>query len=307
MISFDGHPVVTNCTFIDNTADSAGGGMYNHNDTDAMVTYCAFNGNSASQGGGMNNQGNHTTVTNCTFKGNSVTGSGGGMLNVGGGSPTVTNCTFDGNSGAFGGGLGVDTGTTVSNCTFRGNMATSTGGAIYFLVTNPTVNNCILWDNLPDEIDGSLGTPAVSYSNVQGGWPGDGNIDADPLFVDADNGDFRLLAGSPCIDAGHNNAIADLADTDLDGNPRFAADKIDFDPGCGIPVVVDMGAYEYQGDPFPVKFGDIDGDGIVGTVDFLALLDDWGSCVEKCCLSDLDLDGNVGIIDFLLLLGNWTA
>ena len=50
---------------------------------------------------------------------------------------------------------------------------------------------------------------------------------------------------------------------------------------------------------------DLEGDGNVGIVDFLALLDDWGSCVEQCCLADLDLDGNVGIIDFLLLLGNW--
>ncbi len=104
---------------------------------------------------------------------------------------------------------------------------------------------------------------------------------------------------------GHNWAIAGLAETDLDGNPRFAADENDFDPGCGIPVVVDMGAYEYQGDPFPVKLGDIDGDGIVGIVDFLALLGDWGSCVEQCCLADLDVDGDVGIADFLLLLGNW--
>ena len=40
-------------------------------------------------------------------------------------------------------------------------------------------------------------------------------------------------------------------------------------------------------------------------MDFLALLADWGPCVEECCLADLDLDGNVGIIDFLILLGNW--
>ncbi len=70
-------------------------------------------------------------------------------------------------------------------------------------------------------------------------------------------------------------------------------------------VVVDMGAYEYHGDPFDVKLGDIDGDGIVGIVDFLALLGDWGPCVEECCLADLDLDGEVGCTDFLLLLGNW--
>jgi hypothetical protein len=130
-------------------------------------------------------------------------------------------------------------------------------------------------------------------------------MDADPMYVDAAGGDLHLLSGSPCIDAGHNWAIAGLADTDLDGNPRFAADEADFDPGCGIPVVVDMGAYEYQGNPFPVKLGDIDGDGVVGITDFLKLLARWGPCPEDCCLADLDLDGNVGISDFLILLANW--
>jgi hypothetical protein len=67
-----------------------------------------------------------------------------------------------------------------------------------------------------------------------------------------------------------------------------------------------MGAYEFQGDPFPVKLGDTNGDGVVGINDFLDLLADWGSCTETCCLSDLDLDGDVGIADFLLLLANWT-
>jgi hypothetical protein len=42
----------------------------------------------------------------------------------------------------------------------------------------------------------------VTYSNIQGGCPGQGNIDADPLFTDAVNGDYHLLSGSPCIDAG---------------------------------------------------------------------------------------------------------
>ncbi len=42
----------------------------------------------------------------------------------------------------------------------------------------------------------------MSYCDIQGGWPGEGNIDADPLFTDIINGDFHLLAGSPCIDAG---------------------------------------------------------------------------------------------------------
>ena len=74
-----------------------------------------------------------------------------------------------------------------------------------------------------------------------------------------------------------------------------------------MPVVVDMGAYEFQFDPVDEVFlGDLDGDAIVGIVDFLALLADWGPCAPGCCLADLDIDGNVGITDFLLLLGNWT-
>ena len=60
--------------------------------------------------------------------------------------------------------------------------------------------------------------------------------------VDAAAGDFRLSAGSPCIDAGHNWASAGLAATDLGGAPRFADDGATPDTGCGAPIVVDMGA-----------------------------------------------------------------
>jgi subtilisin family serine protease len=51
--------------------------------------------------------------------------------------------------------------------------------------------------------------------------------------------------------------------------------------------------------------GDIDGDGTVGTTDFLALLSAWGPCAPQTCLADLDCDGSVGIADFLTLLSNW--
>ncbi len=78
------------------------------------------------------------------------------------------------------------------------------------------------------------------------------------------------------------------------------------DSGNGDPPVVDMGAYEFQFDPVDEVFlGDLDGDGTVGIVDFLALLANWGPCEPGCCLADLDIDGDVGITDFLLLLGKW--
>ena len=49
--------------------------------------------------------------------------------------------------------------------------------------------------------------------------------------------------------------------------------------------------------------GDIDGDGVVGIIDFLLLLAAWGPCAG--CPEDLDQDGVVGIIDFLALLAAW--
>jgi len=309
-------PTVTNCTFSGNAAAGSGGGIYSLTGN-PTVTNCTFSGNSADNGGGMFNGNSSPTVTNCTFSGNSAS-AGGGMSNQSS-NPTVTNCTFSGNtSNIQGGGMyNLLSNPTVTNCTFSGNSA-SAGGGMFNNVSIPTVTNCILWNDSPDEFS-NASTPAVAYSNIQGGFPGTGNIDADPVFVDPDNGDYRLQAGSPCIDAGNNWGVPqdtedldgdgdtrELTPWDLDGNPRFNADPADFDPGCGVPVVVDIGAYEFQFDPVDEVFlGDLNGDGIVGIVDFLALLANWGPCEPGCCLADLDIDGDVGIADFLLLLGNW--
>ncbi|MHC4653103.1 MAG: choice-of-anchor Q domain-containing protein [Planctomycetota bacterium] len=172
--------------------------------------------------------------------------------------------------------------------------------------SSPALVNTIVYDNDYGSIaDSDDATTSVLYCNVQGGWPGTGNIDSDPMFVDPDNGDLRLSPGSPCIDAGHNNAIAGLADTDLDGNPRFADDPGADDIGCGVPVVVDMGAYEYQGNPADVTFADLNGDNVVGLDDFDALMNCWSSSEEPCCIADLDLNGTVNVVDFLILLANW--
>ncbi len=211
---------------------------------------------------------------------------------------------------------------------------------MYIFDSGPTVANCILWqDSAPQgpEIyidDSSL--MSVTYSDIQGGealvfvepggtlnW-GDGNIDGQPLFVDADgpdeilgtqDDDLRLLPGSPCIDAGDNTAVpADELDLDgdnelseplpfdLDSNPRFFDDTCTFDSGIGDPPVVDMGAYEFQGVP-----GDIDGLCSVSVPDLLLLLAAWGPCPAPPdpCPADIDLDGTVGVADLLILLANW--
>ena len=245
---------VTNCTFSGNMAAFKGGGMYNSTLADTTVTNCMFLDNSAEGfqffdgGGGMYNRTSNPTVTNCTFDGNTASTSGGGMINSTDSCPTVTNCTFTGNTSGNGGGMYSRqfSNPTVTNCTFGGNTALN-GHALAFDSFNQhgpsvlTMTNCILRDG-GDEIwnnDGS--TIGINYSDVQDGFPGNGNIDADPLFVDPDNGDYRLSAGSPCIDAGDNAAVPEGVLRDLDGNPRFIDSTF-----VGTMATVDMGAYEYQ-------------------------------------------------------------
>ncbi len=174
------------------------------------------------------------------------------------------------------------------------------------------------------------GEITASYNDVEGGKAGAfvqggftlnwglGNINADPLFVAPGIGDYHLSSGSPCSDAGNNWGVpidgddydqdgytAELFPVDLDGNPRFNADEADFDPGCGVPVVVDMGAYEYQFNPIEeVIFADLNGDGVVGILDLLGVLAGWGDARNNC-LADLDIDGDAGIFDLLTLLAHW--
>jgi len=80
---------------------------------------------------------------------------------------------------------------------------------------------------------------------VEGGYPGTGNIEANPQFIDPATGDFHLQADSPCIDAGDNSAPA-LPANDFEGDARKIDAPTVADTGNGTPPIVDMGADEYQ-------------------------------------------------------------
>jgi hypothetical protein len=116
------------------------------------------------------------------------------------------------------------------NVTVAGNN--TNGNQVLFTHDAMTVTNIILWGNTTggEDMLGGPGTLSVSYSDIEGGWTGTGNIDADPKFVDAVSGDYRLGVGSPCIDKG-TSVGAPAAD--IEGTPRDTAP--------------DMGVYEWTG------------------------------------------------------------
>ncbi len=193
-------------------------------------------------GGGIYNAGSSPTIRNCIFSNNTGSYANAGIFNYNNGTPTIINCLFINNVGSLysSGVFNFNCSANITNCTFYGNhtaISNQGGNAL-------SVRNCILWGNnnqfsllLPFPI-----TLTVANSIIQGGWSGTGNLATDPLFADAPNGDLRLTACSPAINAGSNaayNALSSPPATDLGGRPRFF-------PSGGT---IDMGAYEFQGTP----------------------------------------------------------
>jgi parallel beta-helix repeat protein/predicted outer membrane repeat protein len=223
---------------IRNGASLAGGGIYCMNASpsinDVKITE---NSSTGAGGGGLYCAGSSPVVEKSVISSNTCTGSGGGVY-CNYGSPVMKNTCLQQNSASTGGGIFTDPGSApiVTNCVVYDNSAISEGGGIHCLAGNPTITNSIVWNNsAPVDPQICAGrSPAITYCDVQGGWPGTGNIDSDPLFKDPAAGDFHLDDGSPCQDAGDNNAL-ELPQWDFERDPRI------------IYFVVDMGLDENQG------------------------------------------------------------
>jgi predicted outer membrane repeat protein len=262
---------LTNCTFIENsTRYGEGGGIYNEMSGPSLVN-CTFIENSARRGGGIsNNDDSYITLTKCKFIRNSASDQGGGIYNFISkrSNPTIRNCLFTGNHSGFrGGGIYNYWGEPVlTNCTFAGNWA-GEGNALYCKSDQErntvTLTNCILWD-FGTEIEtwnNGLSIINVSYSNIRGGWFGEGNIDEDPLFVDmlgpdymtgTEDDNLRLFPLSPCVDSGDPNYVPEPNETDLNGNRRIINGRIDmgaYERHCIIYVDDDAPDDAWRGEP----------------------------------------------------------
>ncbi len=225
--------VIEGLTITNGYSSGDGGGIYCY-DTTPVVTNCTITGNSADCGGGMSGG----TANHCTLIGNTAYWLGGGM--DGG---TANNCILSGNTATWGGGMYEG---TANNCILSGNTATWGSGMNY-----GTANNCIVYGNTAFQ-GNELFSATVYFSCSPEVVHGvNGNITNAPVFVDAANGNYRLAAGSPCIDAGSNAYV--VGSLDLDGLPRIAGG------------VVDMGAFEYQRACLSITLpaGACEGDGLL--------------------------------------------
>ncbi len=183
--------------FINNHGES-GGALLAAGGT-VSLTSCRFFGNVATNGGAIyfDNQ-TKATVDHCLFQGNQASDSGGAVFVDPEAQIQVINSTLTHNRAMFGSGV------YLRNCVLK-------------------ISNSILSFADQGEAICLIGTPtvAISYSNIFGNmggdWIGDiagllgvlGNIAADPLYVAAEDDDFNLAAGSPCIDAGDPQSPGD--------------------------------------------------------------------------------------------------
>ncbi len=229
---FTSNAIISNCVFADNTANTgeygSGGAIYAINSGDiegetlTTITDCKFIGNNCyGEGGAIKfTSDGYTEITNCEFVENDCLYGGGAISLYSVVGTKMTNCLFADNYTMYASGgaihmLGMGNLAFFENCTITGNEAvTGDGGGVY--IVNGTVDfvNCIAYnnsaayggtqgDNIYVNPDGS--TAEINYCNLimpEYGATGANNINEDPLFVDATNGDFHLQETSTCIDAG---------------------------------------------------------------------------------------------------------
>ena len=239
-------------------------------------------------------------IIDCIITGNHAQ-YGGGICNYYcGAAPTFESCIFTGNSASRGGAIyNSNSALTFKNCTITANHAEK-GGTLYNYAGYPRFTNCILWANLPGEIFINSGSAIITFSNIQQGLPGQGNINADPCFAEPGywddnhtptdktddswvNGDYHLKSQAGRWDAKEGRWVIDeVTSPCIDaGDPMTPIGHEPFPNGGRI----NMGAYggteeaskSYFGGPpcETIMAGDINGDCIVDFRDLCIMAVHW--------------------------------
>ncbi len=263
-------PQILNCVVRNNSAQT-GGGIGADDWSSPQIRDCVVEGNTAVQGGGIA-AGRDTLVERTIIRGNTATQLGGGFRGFYW-SPYLLNCIISGNKVTgtdgygWGGGVFIPGGTwpRIVNTTISGNTAAQLGGGIHKNGANsafdprPLLANSIVWGNAPTELDAA--DLMVSYSDVQGGYAGTGNLDADPLFADAReaslaptlDGDYHLASDlSPAVDHA-DCASAPAVDIDQDARPLGGGCDIGADEVMPSTITITRASYNYLADTLDVE------------------------------------------------------
>jgi len=229
----------------------SGGAIFFGENTTSLtsLSHAIIQNNHAIEGGGGIGIAGSPSINNCLVRNNSTDQYGGGISLKGPSplviaSPNMANMLVYHNTtgGSGGGGIGLFSGAllNMSNSLIYSNTSPNgSGGGLYLYSATTVANvvNSVIGDNTANSDAQVSGGANITYSDVQDGASGEGNIDQDPEFIDAANNDFHFKANSPVVDKGSNG---EATATDFDGNDRpFDGDR----DGTGT---VDMGPYEYQ-------------------------------------------------------------
>lgn len=217
-----GAPRIEDCVIRANRAvgpTGRGGGIL-CSSAEAEIHSCLIEGNFARQsGGGVYCWAASPTLSACVIRDNETGIRGGGVYCKVDSAPSFENCLILDNRTAYGGAAYCYVNSTplFRNCTITGNRAATGGGIFCHVTSSPTINSCILRDNQPEEIIVSGAEPTILYSNVQGGWAGEGNTDLDARFLTRHGWERLLAPASPCVDAGDPTR----EDAIYDSHPRW--------------------------------------------------------------------------------------
>jgi predicted outer membrane repeat protein len=211
-----------------------------------ILTDVIISGNYAIYGGGIYCEGYeedscNPILNNVTITGNEAEYLGGGIYSYFS-DIIVVNSLITGNiAGGGGGGIGCfyESNMSLTNVTISENISgDGFGGGIYSEYgSNIQLENCIMWNDIPNEVVILTGSfVSANYCDIEGGAIGTGNIDDDPLFSDDE---FHLSEDSPCIDAGNPDSL--YYDIEDSYNPGYA-----LYPAMGT-IINDMGTYGGHG------------------------------------------------------------
>ncbi|MHC4479048.1 MAG: right-handed parallel beta-helix repeat-containing protein [Planctomycetota bacterium] len=245
----DSNPLIKDNLIFFNGASTHGGGILCVQSNPTIMNNRIY-GNYAPYGGGIGSTDSDPVITGNLIYEN-VAASGAGISFSGWGGLVKNNVIFSNLAVEQGGGVNFyDSNPLLVNNVIYGNESEAMAGAIscvYF--SGPEIMNTIIWDNIaqsfPEIFVDTSSSLTITYSDIRFGWEGEGNIDIDPLFRYATNGNFHLrseacddTSNSPCIDMGSPAILDSLLDCDW-GLEFERSDMGAFGGGDTITVAID--------------------------------------------------------------------